>query len=154
MALVKFNKKIYLDVCCYNRPFDDLSDDRIRLESEAVAIILERCEQDFYYLVSSEIVSHEISRIPNKDKLNAVLRLSNTSKVIVKVNEKIIKRVKQFQESSIKPFDALHLALAEHEKVNIFLTTDYKLIKKAKTLEVQCRVMNPIDFIHKEIFNE
>ncbi len=28
--------KIYLDSCCYNRPFDDLSQERIRVESEAV----------------------------------------------------------------------------------------------------------------------
>ena len=28
--------KIYLDVCCLNRPFDDQTQDRIHLESEAV----------------------------------------------------------------------------------------------------------------------
>jgi hypothetical protein len=29
-------KKLYLDVCCYNRPFDDQTVDAIRLEAEAV----------------------------------------------------------------------------------------------------------------------
>jgi hypothetical protein len=33
--------KIYLDVSCLNRPFDDQGQVRIRLETEAVTIILE-----------------------------------------------------------------------------------------------------------------
>jgi len=28
--------KIYLDNCCYNRPFDEQSQDLIRLETEAI----------------------------------------------------------------------------------------------------------------------
>jgi hypothetical protein len=31
---------IYLDVCCLNRPFDDQTQERIRLEAEAVLRIL------------------------------------------------------------------------------------------------------------------
>jgi hypothetical protein len=31
---------IYLDVCCLNRPFDDQTQERIRLEAEAVLHIL------------------------------------------------------------------------------------------------------------------
>jgi len=34
--------RIYLDVCCLNRPFDDQTQDRIHLESEAVILILKR----------------------------------------------------------------------------------------------------------------
>jgi len=47
--------KIYLDVCCLNRPFDDSTQDRIRLESEAILTILERCLQGNWSLVISEI---------------------------------------------------------------------------------------------------
>jgi hypothetical protein len=36
--------RIYLDVCCLNRPFDDQCQERIRLESEAILLILERGE--------------------------------------------------------------------------------------------------------------
>jgi hypothetical protein len=34
-----------MDVCCLNRPFDAQTQERIRLESEAVLLILERCER-------------------------------------------------------------------------------------------------------------
>jgi hypothetical protein len=30
--------RIYLDACCLNRPFDDQTQERIRLESEAVLL--------------------------------------------------------------------------------------------------------------------
>ena len=43
-------KRIYLDVCCLNRPFDDQSIDRIHLESEAIAAFAENksvSEQSF-----------------------------------------------------------------------------------------------------------
>jgi hypothetical protein len=36
--------KIYLDVCCLNRPFDDQGQERIRLEAEAVLLIIARME--------------------------------------------------------------------------------------------------------------
>ena len=31
--------KIYLDNCCFNRPFDDQTQERIHLESEAILMI-------------------------------------------------------------------------------------------------------------------
>ncbi|MDR0764761.1 MAG: hypothetical protein LBE65_04120 [Synergistaceae bacterium] len=31
--------RVYLDNCCYNRPFDDLSQDRVYLEAEAVMAV-------------------------------------------------------------------------------------------------------------------
>jgi len=36
--------KVYFDVCCLNRPFDDQNQARIRLEAEAVLMMLNRCE--------------------------------------------------------------------------------------------------------------
>jgi hypothetical protein len=36
--------KIYLDVSCLNRPFDDQGQARVRLEAEAVTVILAKCD--------------------------------------------------------------------------------------------------------------
>ena len=33
------NVKIYLDNCCYNRPYDDQSEPRVYLESQAKMLI-------------------------------------------------------------------------------------------------------------------
>ena len=37
-------RRVYLDVCCLNRPFDTQEQDRLRLEAEAVLLILKHCE--------------------------------------------------------------------------------------------------------------
>ena len=36
--------RIYLDVCCLNRPFDEQTQDRVRLETEAILTILSHCK--------------------------------------------------------------------------------------------------------------
>jgi hypothetical protein len=51
--------RIYLDVCCLNRPFDDQRQERIRLEAEAVPLILGRCEAGAWQWVSSAVVEEE-----------------------------------------------------------------------------------------------
>ncbi|MGA7936326.1 MAG: hypothetical protein WCA35_22420 [Kovacikia sp.] len=35
---------IYADVCCLNRPLDDLQQARVKLEAEAMLSILQKCE--------------------------------------------------------------------------------------------------------------
>ena len=37
--------KVYLDVCCLNRPYDDQTQDRVHLECEAVLLILSRLDK-------------------------------------------------------------------------------------------------------------
>ncbi len=60
--------KIYLDVCCLNRPFDNLEQDRITLEIEAIFVILNRCEFTDWELINSDVILEEIKRTPNWDK--------------------------------------------------------------------------------------
>ncbi|MCS3918538.1 hypothetical protein M2350_000938 [Candidatus Fervidibacter sacchari] len=50
-----------MDVCCLNRPFDAQTQERIRLESEALLLILERCERREWDLVVSEAIFWEIA---------------------------------------------------------------------------------------------
>lgn len=57
---------IYLDVCCLNRPLDDSSQDRIRLEAEAVLLIYRKCRLGEWNLVSSGAIEAEVKRTPNR----------------------------------------------------------------------------------------
>lgn len=52
--------KIYLDVCCLQRPFDDQTQPRVRLEAEAIKLILGRVEQGEFEWLTSEVVDYEI----------------------------------------------------------------------------------------------
>lgn len=64
--------KIYLDVCCLNRPFDDWSYERNRLEGESVTSILQLFNSEQYKLVSSEVVEVELRKMKNLDKLKQI----------------------------------------------------------------------------------
>lgn len=57
--------KLYFDVCCLNRPFDDQTQDRIRLEAEAVLAIVRHVEGSEWQWISSDAVAYEISNTPN-----------------------------------------------------------------------------------------
>ncbi len=71
---------IYLDVCCLNRPFDNQTQERIRLEAEAVLLILERCEVGTWRLLGSEAIDYEISQIPNMYRRHKVFYLASIAK--------------------------------------------------------------------------
>ncbi len=66
--------KIYLDVCCLCRLFDNHSDTRVRLDAEAVLAILKRCSLD-WELVTSSAVLYEIGLISDPGKRSQALRL-------------------------------------------------------------------------------
>lgn len=58
-------KKIYMDVCCLNRPFDDQTQDRVRLEAEAILLILQHFEAKEFQWLKSVVVDYEIAQTPN-----------------------------------------------------------------------------------------
>ena len=60
--------KLYLDNCCFNRPFDDQSQIRIRLETEAKLKIQEEIRSGKFHLVWSYILDYENSRNPFEER--------------------------------------------------------------------------------------
>jgi hypothetical protein len=71
--------KIYMDVCCLNRPFDDLTQDRVQFESDAVLAIISHCNSGEWALVSSEIVDLELRKLTNADKLRKIRALCSSA---------------------------------------------------------------------------
>jgi predicted nucleic acid-binding protein len=113
-----------MDVCCINRPFDDLSQDRIQFESDSVLAILSRCESGEWTLVSSEVIDLELARLKNHERLNKIRTLCSISKERLVLNEVATERAKELQRYGIKVTDSLHLAVAEAYEIDVFLTTD------------------------------
>jgi hypothetical protein len=69
--------RIYLDVCCLNRPFDDQSQERIRLEAEAVLLILRRIKAGEWQWIGSPVVTAEIRQTPDLERQQAMLSLAS-----------------------------------------------------------------------------
>ncbi|MBR5966447.1 MAG: PIN domain-containing protein [Treponema sp.] len=140
--------KVYLDNCCYNRPFDDQSQDRIHIESEAVLAVLKACESGLLTVLSSPVVRMEIDKFSNEDKREKVLALYSLANPDVPFTEEIKKRAEELRsKSSIRLMDSLHVATAEAGKADAMLTTDDKLIKACAKLNLGTQVMNPVTFL-------
>ena len=138
---------IYLDNCCYNRPFDDLTQQRIFLEAQAKIYVQEMIREHRIELVSSYVLSSENARNPYELKRRAIQQfLEDNTAVYVDIThsdeaEKIAARI---LSSGIKPADALHIACALMAKCDYFLTTDDRLLKyRADSMQI----VNPIDFV-------
>ena len=53
--------RIYLDVCCLQRPFDDQTQPRIRVESEAVLAVLAEVEAGSATLLTSDALEYDLN---------------------------------------------------------------------------------------------
>jgi predicted nucleic acid-binding protein len=139
--------KVYLDVCCLCRPFDDQKMNRIHLEAEAIKEILMRCTQD-WTLVASDAISFEISRIPDKTRMKKAQKLTDLAKEHVTITKTISRRYHEFVKLGIDSADALHLACAESAGA-VLLTTDDAIIKVIKRHgnQITIEVKNPVEWL-------
>ncbi len=145
--------KIYLDVCCLNRPFDDRKQDRVRLESEAVLAILGRCQDEGWILLGSEVIDLEISRMPDGERKQKVGLLSSIARLRVVVGDAVERRAVELERLGFKAFDALHIACAEAGGADVLLTTDDRLLRKARQNRraLKVRVENPVKWLMEEM---
>ena len=141
--------KLYLDCCCYNRPYDDLSQHRVAVESACIKTILNSSN----YIFGSDFLDMEISLIKDAKKLNRVFDLYKLSiSGHIEKTDQIISLALQLQsKSSIQSMDSLHIAAAETGMADVFLTVDDRLIRSCKGLPLSIRIMNPIEFL-KEVW--
>ena len=138
--------RIYFDVCCLNRPFDDQTQARIHLEAEAVLAIVSRCESGDWEWISSEVVDLEISRIPDPERRRRVQTLASHSHTTVIVGQEEAEQAQKFERWGILAYDALHLACAGSGGADVFLTTDDSLLRKstAHAKQLGFQVENPL----------
>ena len=141
--------KIYLDVCCLNRPFDDQTQNRIRLEAEAVLLILTHIQAGDWEWISSEVVIDEIEQTPDPKRRDRVHQLMNHANHSHLLTDNDIVRANTLVNLGFGSMDALHLACAESSHSDFFLTTDDKLHRQAIRLQNQLNVVvgNPLNWL-------
>ena len=137
--------KIYLDTCCLSRLFDPPNQARIIREAEAIDQILSYCFSGKWYWVSSRAVSDEVEQTPDLGKRTQIRTLLVLAHQIVTVETREISRGLELESLGFKEQDALHLACAESGEADLFLTTDDRLLRRAKhhSTRLYVRVENP-----------
>ena len=140
--------RVYFDVCCLNRPLDNALQERIRLEAEAVLLIYRKCRIGEWQLVSSEVVDLEIAKTQNQQRLRQLQMAVSIPRTQVRLDAAIQQRTIALNQLGFKPFDAAHLASAESGGADVFLTTDDRLLKRAKQYRGQLNVTvkNPVNW--------
>jgi predicted nucleic acid-binding protein len=139
--------KIYLDTCCYNRPFDDQEDDVIHAETEAKIYIQSLVKFGVISLVCSVILSDEIEANPNpynKSSIKDFVTSFACEYIGIEQREKIRELSEEIVNTGVKPIDAAHVACAILSNCDYFITTD-KRILKYKTDKI--KLVNPLFFL-------
>ena len=141
--------KIYLDNCCYNRPYDDQEQLRISLETQAKLYIQDLVKRKKVDLATSYVLWYENSQNPfeiRKMSIDEFVQRNTTEYINVDKAEDIKEKAEEIMKTGVKMKDTYHVACAIYANCDYFLTTDDRLLKYT-TNEIQ--MLNPIDFIRR-----
>src|SRR3712207_303182 len=103
---------IYLDMCSLQRPLDDQSQLRVRLEAEAVLGIIAICVSGQAELVSSPALIFEAGRNPHPIRKAHALGILDHARRAVGFSPDVEQRARAFTHAGLKPLDALHFSCA------------------------------------------
>ena len=138
--------KVYLDNCCYNRPYDDQSQIKVFLETQAKLHIQRMIVEGKVELVYSYMSRYENSQNPFEIRKNTIAEFFKNASVYVDEGnaDNAAQKARQIMTTGVKAKDAIHVACAVIAGADYFLTTDTRLLKY-KTDEI--KLMNPTEFI-------
>jgi len=143
--------RLYLDVCCLNRPFDDQSQDRIRLEAGAVEIVLRHIQDGMHEWIASDAVEYEVMQTRDPDRRRRILELVDYADDSVSPDEDDFSRSRQLCDMGFREMDSLHVACAERAACGVLLTTDDRMLRAAERNRdaLQVRVANPLTWLNE-----
>lgn len=141
---------IYLDNCCFNRPFDDQSHLRIRLEAEAKMQIQEVILEGGFQLAWSYVLDFENASNPFAERRERTHAWRSHASVDCVENSAVRTAADSFARRGLRNIDALHVACAVNAGCAYFITTDDQILAKAGKIS-EIEITDPIGFIKKEL---
>jgi predicted nucleic acid-binding protein len=139
--------KVYLDNCCFARPFDNQKDVQIHSETQAKLEIQSLVKLREIELVYSSITIQEISDAPFEEIRNFVqefIKNNATYYVSSDNNADTIALTEEIMKTGVKLKDASHVACAIIASCDYLITTDKRLIKYTDS---RLKILNPINFV-------
>ena len=121
--------RVYLDNCCYNRPFDNQAQVKVFLETVAKLSIQQKMRTGEVEYVWSSVLDFEIRKNKFVDRASRILPWANCAAANVAVDYGIRCRAKEFESAGC----------------DWFFTTDNGILKKGKAL-TGMRIANPLEF--------
>ena len=122
--------RVYLDNCCFNRPFDDQRQTRVRLEAEAKLCIQEHIRSGTLELVWSYMLDFENAANPFEERRTTISGWRQYATMDVEETAMILQRANLLAGIGLKAKDALHIACAIAGECTYFVTTDDDILKR------------------------
>jgi predicted nucleic acid-binding protein len=144
--------KVYFDVCCLCRPFDDLSQARMKGEAAAVLALMKHAIGAGWTVAGSELIDIELQNIQDGEKLRNVREFCKGAGEHLKITDEVRSLSQEFQSRNVKPYDSIHLALAAINAYDVLLTTDDNFLKAAKKMPLQVQVENPAVWFMEAVY--
>jgi predicted nucleic acid-binding protein len=141
---------VYLDVCALCRPFDDQSQIRICLETDAVQLIISHVRVGSLILIVSPVHDVEIAVIDNpaqREHWQLMLRQIGTRVPFDLLQAR--QRADVLVQQGLGIADAAHLAFAEQAGAD-FVTCDDRLLRRCRRIQPGVWCGTPIAFCDKE----
>ena len=140
-----------MNTSAWSRPFDDLSSERVRLEADAVAVVLSAAEAGRVELVGSEYLDFEVEQNPDRERALRVAELVKLVSFKARISPGLAQRVRDLGGSGLRGLDALHIASAEAIGADLLLTTDDRMLRAAKRSgpRLALRVVGPIEALRE-----
>ena len=138
--------RVYLDNCCFNRPFDDQGQVRVRLETEAKLEIQRRIREKELDLAWSYILDYENQANPFEERREVIAPWKHVATVVVEETPEVLHRAKEITGRGVQPTDSLHIACAMAAGCAFFLTTDDLIVRKMRGYS-GVAVMDPTQFV-------
>ena len=123
---------IYLDNCCFNRPYDQPTQTRIVTEALAKMEIQLAISEGKLDLAVSHMLVAENTRCPNPMAKAHNLRFMHEhakSYVGSKRMEELMPMIREIMDAGIKRADATHIACAIDSGCDYLITTDDRMLK-------------------------
>ena len=142
--------RIYLDNCCYNRPYDAQSEQRVWEESQAKIKIQSKIKNYEYELASSYTLKYEYSRIKDEAKrhyIDGFIEENTEVYVDESYKEELDDIAAKIMATGVKVHDAYHVASAITAQCDYFLTTDDRLLKYR---DERIKITTPDEFLRLE----
>lgn len=140
--------RVYLDNCCFNRPFDDQRQTRVRLEAEAKLCLQEQIRNGTLELVWSYMVDAENAANPFEERRTTISGWRQYATLDVEETAVILQSANTLAVSGLKAKDALHLACAIAGACTYFVTTDDDILKRRQEV-LDITVIDPTALVRE-----
>lgn len=105
--------------------------------------ILRKEERNEILVLGSSVLLFEVSMISSDEKRKAVEEIIDRVAKVAHLTESSKEKAEEIMKCGINAMDALHIAVAIENKVEVFITTDDDILKRRGCISKWIEVENP-----------